>query len=172
MSDPIARLRGFISYAHEDAEHFASLRKHLAPVERLVKLSFWTDVELRGGQTWNERIADAIEAADTFILLMSHNSIASEYIFNRELPAIQRAVVDRGALAVPVVLEPCFWQVVTGALQAVPTGADVRVHPILRWKPRHDGFHRAAEQILLAIRAHFGLAEAPMFRWERAQESP
>lgn len=164
MSDP-PRLRGFISYAHDDAKHFESLRRHLKPVERLVSLNFWTDQDLRAGQVWNDKIAAAILEADVFIVLCSVGALASDYIFRHELPAIRLRKVNSGKLVVPVVLEQCFWPAFVGSLQVVPTDTALRVKPILRWQPQQEGFHQASTQALKAIQTHFGISPTEVFDW-------
>src|SRR5262249_38690205 len=95
------------------------------------------------------------------VLLTSPDFIASDYIYNKEIPAIQ---IRRkaGALIFPVILKRCAWQMIAGVLQAVPT-VDGRVRPIHDWRRHNDGFDHARDQISTAIKRHFALPTKPVF---------
>jgi hypothetical protein len=97
---------GFISYSHEDHALATRLRVHLKAIERLFGMEFWWDERIAPGQEWNEEIQSAISAARVFVLAVSADFIASDYIYLREMPAI-RAKRQNGGLVVPVILKPC-----------------------------------------------------------------
>jgi hypothetical protein len=156
-------MRGFISYTHDDYRMFCELRKHLRAVERALDLAFWADIRIHGGSHWSEVIAQAIEGADVFILLASPGFIASDYIYDREIPAIQEKH-RRGALVLPVVLKRCAWQMIANTLQAIPM-KEGRLIPISEQRPQNDGFDLARSQILDAICKYFGLSADPL-DWE------
>lgn len=154
-------MHGFISYSHEDKRLFDEFRKHLKAIERECKIEFWADDRIATGYDWTASIADAIARADVCILLTSAEFIASDYIYNKEIPAIQ-ARRKAGALIVPVILRRCAWQMIVGVLQAVPT-IDGRVKPIENWKRRNDAFDHAREQISVAIKNRFALSSSAVF---------
>ena len=67
----------FISYSRENSAYVDSL------VNSLTKASFnvWLDRKnLQAGQNWRAEIVEAIERADSFVLLVSGSSVASKYV--------------------------------------------------------------------------------------------
>ena len=67
----------FVSYAHADAEYVLELTKHLEEQG----VPFWFDRErLEPGSKFNRKIKDAIEACSCFVLVMTPESEASEYV--------------------------------------------------------------------------------------------
>ena len=154
-------MKGFISYAHEDHRLFGELRTHLKATERECGIQFWADYRITAGYDWTAAIADAIAAADVCLMLVSAQYIGSDYIYEKEIPAIQARRAN-GALVVPVVLRHCSWAMLAGVLQAVPT-IDGRVRPIMNWSRHNDGFDRARDQITTAIGTRFGIKTKPKF---------
>ena len=154
-------MKGFISYSHEDHRLFGELMTHLKATERECGIQFWADHRIAAGYDWTTAIADAIAAADVCLMLVSAQFIASDYIYEKEIPAIQ-ARRGNGALVVPVVLRQCSWAMLAGVLQAAPT-VNGRVRPIMNWPSRNDGFDHARNQITTAIQARFGIAQQPTF---------
>ncbi len=106
-------MNGFISYSHEDYRFFSELRTHLRAVERECSLHFWADNRIKAGYDWTVEIANAVNAADVCLLLVSPQFIASDYIYDKEIPAIQTRR-STGALVVPVVLRECSWEMLAG----------------------------------------------------------
>jgi hypothetical protein len=148
-------MKGFISYSHEDYRAFKTLCTHLKALERGYGLDLWADRRISVGAHWTLEIDKAIKSAELFILLVSPDFIASDYVWNTELPAIE----DRrkaGAMVLPAVLKPCSWQMIAGVLQAVPM-CDGRLRPVSRWTPIGDGYDQVREQIGHAIERCFGL---------------
>jgi hypothetical protein len=116
------------------------------------------------GNYWSAKIADAIEGAQVHILMFSPAFIASDYIFDHELPAINNKCA-RGDMVLPVVIDRCLWKTFVGVLQAAPTDRSGRLVPLLDWKPRRHGFNAACEQIRDSIETQFGAAPKPLIPW-------
>jgi len=150
-------MNGFISYAHDDVNLVDGFRPHLRAIERGFRINFWSDPRTHAGQQWTSEISKRIDDADVFILLISPNSIASEYIYEKEMPAIKARRRDAAALVIPVVLSRCCWPMVADELEPVPTVAK-RLKPIADWRPRDHGFDCARAQIGEAVKAYFGIA--------------
>ena len=89
-------------------------------------------------------------------MLITPDFIASDYVYEKEIPAIQEQRRSAGALVLPVVLKRCTWQIIAAALQATPT-ENGRVLPVTDWHPRANGYDRACEQMMTAIEDHFGV---------------
>jgi hypothetical protein len=149
-------MKGFISYSHLDHVSLNSFRTHIKAVERAFATDFWADTRIKPGFYWNRSIEIAIEDADVFLLLVSPGFIASDYIYDHEIPAI-KARHRVGALVIPVVLKRCMWQLVASALQALPMH-EGRIKPIIDWKPHEAGFDTARGQIGEAIKSYFGIS--------------
>jgi hypothetical protein len=156
VGDKSMAMKGFISYAHDDHQLFDGFATHLKSVRRAFDLELWFDHEIYAGARWDSSIASAIGVAQVFVLLISPNFIGSDYVFEKEIPAIQAQRLAVGALVLPVVLKRCTWQLIAAALQAVPT-ENGRVRPVSDWRPWEHGYDRATGQIITAIERHFGL---------------
>lgn len=147
-------MNGFISYAHDDYGVFGRFKTHLRGVERAFDVRFWSDDRMNAGYHWDAAIRREIDAADVFVLLVSPAFIGSDYIYDKEIPAIRKKSVS--ALVLPVVLKRCFWPLVCGELQAAPTDRG-HLKPIADWRPQANGFDRARQQIADAIQTYYGL---------------
>ena len=147
-------LKLFFSYAHEDLDIVANLRKHLTPLCHEQIVEFWYDRDLVAGENWDDEIASRLEHADIAVVLVSSDFVASEYAYGKEL---RRALElhDRGRLRlVPVIARNCRWQnLPIGRLQALPESG----RPITTWTDRDDayvsvalGIEEVARQLLSA----------------------
>src|SRR5262245_40088527 len=76
----------FISYSHHDEPWKDRLVKHLAVAEQQGLLRTWHDRDLSGGDDWFADIINAIERGGVAVLLVSHNSLTSDFILNEEVP--------------------------------------------------------------------------------------
>jgi hypothetical protein len=152
---------GFISYAHDDDAMCRAFRRHLRATERRFGVQFWADPAINAGYHWDAEIQRNIDAASLFVLLVSAAFIGSDYIWDNELPAIQKRCESAKALVLPVVLRRSAWQMLVGVLQVVPT-ENGSVRPIEEWRRPNDGYDRAREQIDGAISNYFGVPLSPL----------
>jgi hypothetical protein len=150
-------MNGFISYAHDDYKIFNEFRPHLRALERAFDVHLWSDQRINAGYHWNNVIIDQIERAELFVLLVSPAFIASDYIYENELPAIRARKKSPTTLVLPVVLLRCSWQCLCGALQALPTDGG-RLRPISDWRPRRNGYDEARAQITNSFQQYYGVA--------------
>jgi hypothetical protein len=133
------------------------LRKRLKPVERATKVRFWADHGIAAGDEWRDEILKALDAAQVALFLVSPNMMASEFIWNVELPRACERAAKGELIVIPVILDLCIWQFAFDGyclpkLQAAPR----RGKPILKHAPRGDGYHDAAECIMAKIQQQFG----------------
>jgi hypothetical protein len=150
-------MNGIISYAHDDYGMFGTFKTHLRAVERAFDVRFWSDERINAGDPWDPAILREIEVADVCVLLVSAAFMASDYIYDREIPAIRERKRSGGALVVPVILKRCAWQFISGALQAAPTD-DGRLKPVADWRPQDNGFDRACQQIAQSVQSYYRLS--------------
>ena len=97
LTKSVAERRVFVSYSHDDIEGVRVLLKWLRPLcARLPGANaVWVDYEqLKGGDEWNPKILQAIEAANVFIVVMSISYVDSKFCIPEEL---QRIMAKRQA---------------------------------------------------------------------------
>ena len=118
------RIRLFISYSHRDQELRAELDKQLSPLKRLRVIDVWHDRQIDPGQEWDREIKRNLEEADIILLLISADFMASEYAWSEEMKrALERHEAGE-ARVIPVILQPCDWEVAPFAkIQALPRDA-------------------------------------------------
>ena len=151
------RRRGFISYAHEDHDQFELFQKYLKGALRgFPWVDIHADPSIQPGAPWEAEILKMIDQAHIFILLVSPSFLASDFIWDKELPAMKDRVQKIGALLLPVVLSRCLWKNVCDAIQAVPKDKG-QLKPIGDWEAPTHGFVQAHEEIADAIARHFGV---------------
>src|ERR1700722_13410864 len=88
----------FISYSHKDEpEHprgeevqwLSFVRTYLQPAVKHGVFDLWVDQNMPGGTDWDPEIEKKLRACDVFILLVSANSMASDYIIDKEIAIIR-----------------------------------------------------------------------------------
>jgi hypothetical protein len=115
------RTKLFISYNHRDREWLDRLRLHLAILERRDLVHVWSDTRIEAGDRWQNEIEKALTESRVAVLLISPDFLASEYIWNYEMPRIL-AHNKNGMLVFPLIARPCAWRIATelAELQARP----------------------------------------------------
>ncbi|MEK8025882.1 toll/interleukin-1 receptor domain-containing protein [Pseudaquabacterium rugosum] len=115
--------RIFISYAHKDGEPWLDrLKTHLdgLPDDRAV--DSWADTRIQTGDDWAQSIADAMQAADCAILILTPGFLASKFIRDEELRTLLNRRRSEGLPVLPMVARPCGWN----------------LHEDLRWLQAHE----------------------------------
>ena len=95
----------FISYSRDDAAWAQRFRVLLV---RRKHLRLWDDSTIRVGDEWHPAIEEAIGHSRVALVLVSADYLASDYIMERELPAL----LERDVLLAPMLVGDCFWSVV------------------------------------------------------------
>jgi tetratricopeptide (TPR) repeat protein len=111
MADGTAKPVIFISYSHKDEpEHprgeevqwLSFVRTYLQPAVKHGVFDLWVDQNMPGGTDWDPEIEEKLSACNIFILLVSANSMASDYIVDKEITIIR----ERQAKGDPVHFYP------------------------------------------------------------------
>lgn len=134
----------FYSYAHADEPLCRELQKHLTALKRAGLISDWYDGKIEPGSEWASQIQEALERAGIILLLISADFLASQYIFEVELPfALERHKSGR-ATVIPVLLRPVEWHDLPFAqLQVLPSEA----RPVTLWPNQDAAFSDVAGRL-------------------------
>lgn len=148
---------GFVSYAYEDAGMCQAMMTHLKVFERTGKVKFWHDRGIGAGEDWKASIFAALDAAQVALFLVSGDMLASDFIWEEELPRACKRAQKGELIIIPVILRPVIWEVIYEGyclpkLQAVPRNAV----PISKFQNPDDGYHDAAKRIMGRIVSRWG----------------
>jgi tetratricopeptide (TPR) repeat protein len=100
----------FISYSHKDEEWKDRLVSHLGALRHQGLINLWEDRLISAGEEWYKNIQDGIDASSVAILLVSPNSLTSEFILRDDVSSLLQRRKEEGAYIIPVIVEPCAWQ--------------------------------------------------------------
>jgi hypothetical protein len=106
MSNPLI----FISYSHEDVEWMKLLVKQLAVLQQQGSLKFFTDRDIVAGEDWYEKIQGALADAFVAILLVSADSLTSDFINKEEVACLLDQRAKKGLQIIPVIIKECPWE--------------------------------------------------------------
>ncbi len=109
----------FISYSHTDKQWLDRLNVHIAPIKRKHSFAIWDDTTIKPGMNWDDEIKSALSSVQVAVLLVSADFLASEYIYNEELPVILNAAAAKGATVLSIIVSPCL-------LSSVPALAQIQ----------------------------------------------
>ena len=129
--------RIFISYNHKDDALRAELDKHLALLRREGAIELWSDHRILPGSEFDKDIAEALEAAQIILLLVSADFLASDYCIGIEMRRAMERHDAGDAVVVPVILRACDWHHSPFKhLNALPSGG----REIAKWSSPDDAF--------------------------------
>jgi TIR domain len=138
----------FIAYSHKDKEHLEELRTFISPLIRNKKVSVWFDGEIRAGSVWDDEIKKALHRADIILLLVSPNSLNSDYFYEKEVTDALERHTKNLARVIPIILNPCLWDdTPLHEIQVLPKGAK----PISEWQSKNSAWDDVARGIKIAI---------------------
>lgn len=124
----------FIAYSHEDLAFKNELKKFLRPMLREGRISIWDDFDIEAGQEWDAKIKERLYGADIILLLVSSDSLASDYFYGKEVKVSLERHEKGEAVVVPVILRHCDWEnTPLGGLEALPG----KGRPVIEW-PNQD----------------------------------
>ena len=127
----------FIAYAREDKSYLDELRKHLKPFDRRNLIKIWYDGEIIPGTRWEDEIKQALHTAEIILLLVSANSLSSDYFYEKEVSDALSRHHKNKTIVVPIILGYCAWDMTElSNLQVLPTDGV----PIDEWEPKSKGY--------------------------------
>jgi hypothetical protein len=152
---PIQFYSCFISYSHRDEEFCKRLHSRM----RDEKLRVWYAPEdMKGGQKIHEQIDGAIRIHDKLLLVLSEQSMASEWVATEIYHARQREVRESRRVLFPIRLVP-FDAILQWKCFDADTGKDMAreirdyfIPDFSNWKD-HDAFEAGFKRLLNDLRA-------------------
>jgi len=136
----------FVSYAHEDAEHYSHLDSHLNQLRIEGLIDTWIDREIQPGQDWNNEILQQLDTAQIVLFLVSKQFLDSEFVREQEIPRAVERAQRNDCTVIPIILEECDWQKQPFAVwQALPPTAE----PVNKWHPREVAYAQIARGIAI-----------------------
>lgn len=106
----------FISYSHlDEPEHpgadevkwLTFVQRFLRPAVKDGRFEVWVDRHMAGGADWDPEIERRLRECDVFVLLVSANSMASDYVIDKEIAIIrERQANGESVHFYPIMLTP------------------------------------------------------------------
>lgn len=138
-------LKVFISYSHRDEDLKEELEVHLASLKREGTIAPWQDRDIEAGEEWDDKIREALEAAQIILLLITPRFLASRYCFDEETKRAMERHEAGTARVIPVIMKPADWETSHfSKLQVLPKDGK----PCTRW----DDLDEALVNVVSGIR--------------------
>jgi formylglycine-generating enzyme required for sulfatase activity len=99
----------FISYSHKDEAEKEALLTHLGGLQRTGLIQAWSDDWLGPGATWEQDIEQVMAQARIAVLLITAHFLDSEFIMEREVPALLARQQGGELVIFPVIARACAW---------------------------------------------------------------
>jgi predicted nucleotide-binding protein len=96
------RTKVFVSYSHRDWTWLERLKVHLALLQRRGVVHVWSDTRIEVGAQWRDEIEAALTESRVAVLLITPDFLASEFVWNEEMPKIL-AHKEEGMLLLPLI---------------------------------------------------------------------
>src|ERR1700674_2573168 len=95
----------FFSYSHKDEEQLVQLKNHLSILVREGVIETWYDRDIGAGSEFEKEIDQRLSTADVILLLVSANFTASDYAYEKKMPAALARHDRDEAIVIPVLLQ-------------------------------------------------------------------
>jgi hypothetical protein len=127
----------FIAYSHNDLGYKNELKKFLRPLLNTGKARVWDDYDIEAGKDWEAEIKKRLYGADIIVLLVSPDSLASDYFYGNEVSVSLDRHSKNEAVVIPIILRPCPWTLTPiGALEVLPD----KGRPVTKYDLQDDAF--------------------------------
>ena len=105
----MTRTKVFVSYGRDDHAWLERFSQHIAVLQRAGLVDLWADSRIGVGADWGNEIERALTAAKVAVLLVSPDFLASDYIWEYEMPRIIEHA-KAGMEILPLIVRPCAWR--------------------------------------------------------------
>jgi hypothetical protein len=148
--------RVFIAYSTQDESYREELEKQLSGLRRNGYIDTWSDCKITKGEPPDATSSESLLNARVILLLVSADSLASDYFHSAELKAAFLRYEQGEAIVIPIILRACNWQdTALAQLQALPS--DDR--PIEAWENIEEAWMNVSNGIKATIRRMNGADE-------------
>ncbi len=103
----------FISYCRENKKWADLLVDQLKVLERQGIIDTWYDGQIEAGADWEKELTQELNTCSVAVLLVSAGFLNSDYIQDVEAPLLLERRVKDHIQVIPLIVEPCAWQVVS-----------------------------------------------------------
>src|SRR5579859_172660 len=148
MSDDLASIEVFCSYAPEDESFFQQLQKHLRMLTYQERIMLWHRRQVSPGTDWAQALDTQITRASVILLLISADFLNSDYCYGIEMKrALERQTMNE-ACVIPILVRPVDWEEAPFKhLSVLPTDTK----PITQWSNRDQAFKNVVHGIKAAL---------------------
>lgn len=134
----------FIAYSHEDLTYKNEFKKFLRPMLREEHISVWDDYDIEAGQEWDAKIKERLYGAGIILLLVSADSLASDYFYGKEVKVSIERHARGEAVVIPIILRHCDWEnTPLGGLEALPE----KGRPVVEWTTRDQAWQDVVSRL-------------------------
>ena len=138
----------FIAYSRKDSEYLDEIRTHFTPLERSQKVTVWYDGKIEPGAVWEVEIKKRLHTAHIILLLVSADSIASDYFYDKEMKDALIRHKQGTAVVVPFIVRPCAWNATPlKDLQAIPLNGKA----VTTWSNKDEAYNDAVDRLWAMI---------------------
>src|SRR5216683_3154430 len=106
LSQPIEVL---YCYARKDSALCEELNKHLAGLLHSGLITVWYDADISPGAVWEQEIKAHLNTARIILLLVSPDSLSSDYFYSKEMAHAIERHRTKEARVIPVFLRSVNW---------------------------------------------------------------
>ncbi|MGB1204015.1 MAG: hypothetical protein ACPG5B_00125 [Chitinophagales bacterium] len=103
--DSKKRNKVYLCYSTKDNFHKNEIKKYFKPL--LFKDAIWCKDNIKAHEVKNEKIKQAISETKVAIFLVSTDFLASDFVMDKEVPAILKAVEKGHTFPLVIILKPC-----------------------------------------------------------------
>ena len=116
----------FISYSSKNTEFMRRFVTHLEPLKRNGDIDYWHDRKIEPGTKWDDSIKKEMELSDLIIFLLSPDFIATNYVFDVEIPQALQQFTTQTSKLFFIELQPCSWEktILSNYQQTTDPGSD------------------------------------------------
>lgn len=126
----------FLSFADRDRSLVEEIERHLSILTRRDNIAIWHRDKIPHAANAEEETKKHLDTASIFLLCISADYIASEYLYEEMEQAVKRSN-EGSAWVVPIILRPCLWDNTPMAtFQALPSDG----RPVVSWKEQDAAF--------------------------------
>lgn len=140
----------FIAYSHRDLSFKNELKKILRPLLHAGKASLWDDYDIEAGKDWETEIKKRLHSAEIILLLVSPDSLDSDYFYGEEVTIALERHAKGEATVVPIILRHCLWHITPlGTLEALPEKGKA----VASWVSQDEAMTNVALRLLEIVEA-------------------